>query len=288
MRQYWWQLEQAAWEWYGVSNVIGVIDIKPLRLATSNLDFVGSEGYSCLKVLVVYAITGEILFTDLKPGDWTDDLVLERSYFGRMLTHASNPLQLPKQMRIRNSNSYAVPVFLTDRKFNSSLSPYVYVSDGVQRINNLRLVVERFLGRFSASYRFFLSRTWVEHNHYPLLMVIAAINLHNWRTKMPADPTCEHLDDRCGHDHDHVCYRWCYHHCNHVENPRGRGSTMPPGTAEANRTTLTNEWLLQQDRMTPPPEEENPEGDLIDRLDREFGRPGFVVPPGGVDIGADV
>lgn len=89
-------MEQGAWEWYRVSNVIGVIDIKPLRLATSNLDIVGEEGYFCLKVLIVCAITGEVLFVDLKPGEWSDDLVPERSYFGRMRT-----LLIPSRYRCR-------------------------------------------------------------------------------------------------------------------------------------------------------------------------------------------
>lgn len=68
----------------------------------------------------MYEIRGEVLFVDLKPGEWSDDLVLERIYFGRMLINESNPLKLPKQMRIRNSDSYATPVFLSDKKLNSS------------------------------------------------------------------------------------------------------------------------------------------------------------------------
>lgn len=139
-------------------------------------------------------------------------MVLERSQFGVDLLDPRNPLGLPGKMKFRDRPDLPAtnPVFLTDIKIADKFSPYKSTCTGVQSTNNFRLTIERFFGRFTSINRFMMCRTWVEHNHVVDLMLKVAVQMYNYRLKMP---TADHPHTiNCGHDIIHVkCYLWCVH-----------------------------------------------------------------------------
>lgn len=208
----WLAFEEAHWTQFRMSHVLGYLDIKPLRVASRNPIYMCPvERYACLKTLIVLGSSLEVLFEYVAPGSWSDQMILERSSFGKALLNRANPMHLPGQLRFRNgSGQCANPVFLTDRKICRDFSPYLYVSDGSQQVNNVRLVIERFFGRFAAFNRYFISRTWIEHNHWTVSMIKASINVYNFRHCLPTSDDCVHWDG-CGHDHIHRCTLWCPH-----------------------------------------------------------------------------
>lgn len=151
----WQALEMAHYTKHRMSHVLGYIDVKPLRVASENDYLMCKENnYACLKVLVVLSMSFEVLYCTVFPGS-----------FGRALLHPSNPMNLPRAMKFRGSQLYCNPVFLTDRKICPEYSPYVFVSNKNVYVNNVRLIIERFFGVSVAVNRYFMSRTWIEHNH---------------------------------------------------------------------------------------------------------------------------
>lgn len=138
--------------------------------------------------------------------------MLERSQFGVDLLDPRNPLGLPGKMKFRDRPDLPAtnPVFLTDIKIADKFSPYISTCTGVQSANNFRLTIERFFGRFTAINRFLMCRTWIEHNHIVDLMLKVAVQMYNYRLKMPAADHPHTIT--CGHDIIHVkCYLWCVH-----------------------------------------------------------------------------
>lgn len=190
------------------------------------------------------------------------------------LKDPSNPLRLPKQLRFRFGEPGSCNgVFLADKKFSHLYSPYIYTSYGLAVINDLRLVIERFFGRFAALYRFFLSRTWAEHNHQAEMMVYAAVNLTNYRTMMPVNPECPHDDPFCGHDPLHLCTAFCVHN-ELVWDYLGRQTFLAPPTPVETRDILSRHWLaatITPDELILDVEAGN--DGILGQLNEDFGVP---------------
>lgn len=126
----------------------------------------------------------------------------------------------------------ANPVFPTDRSMTTRVSPYVYVSNGVQAINTLRMMIERLFGMFFALFRFFISRTWIEHEHEIANILETAV--------VPSNANCNH-HDRCGHDPVHRCHIWCVDYSDRITlNVAARLTDLLP--TWATRDILSDIW----------------------------------------------
>lgn len=240
-RDLWLSWEEAHYAKFNMGHVLGYIDVKPLRVASRDPKYMCPVlGYPCLKALMVVNVSMEVLFVSIKPGSYSDQQILETSSFGKALRNRNNPLNLPCKMRFRSGTHIANPVFLTDRKFSSMYSPYLYVSNGSLQVNNVRLVIEDFFGRFVATNRYYMSRTWLEHNHNTRAMIKASVNIYNFRLLMDTDELCVH-NPQCGHDMVHSCTLWCPHYSSRVVDGAQDRVTRIRSDFSA-RTILTAEW----------------------------------------------
>lgn len=234
--------EEGAWEMLGLSHVIGFIQVIPLELMTDNTDYYCPIlKLFCLKLLLVFSITGEIMFTATKPGSFHDQIILERSSFGKALRDPTNPLRLPRQLRFRyREEGSCNPVFLTLGQISPMYSPYVYVVDQLTVVKDLPLVIDRFCETFLAHSGLETTGRWVENGKNLRLIAFSAVNVYNFQVKLPVDPLCWHSDDFCGHDIFHICNRWCYHKCDFVRAFLARQTLLAP--AEDTRHTLAAYW----------------------------------------------
>lgn len=228
---------------WGLSHVIGFIQVIPLELMTDNMDYYCPIlKLFCLKLLIVLSVTDEIMFTATKPGSFHDQLILERSSFGKALRDPTNPLRLPRQLRFRDRGeaSSCNPVFLTLAQISPTYSPYVYVVDQLTDVKDLPLVIDRFCETFLAYSGLETTGRWVETGKNLRLIAFSAVNVYNFQVKLPVDPQCSHSDDFCGHDNGHICNRWCYHRCDFVRANLARQTMLPP--ANDTRHTLAAYW----------------------------------------------
>lgn len=98
----WPALEQIGWERYRISHILGVIDIKPVWVeSTDPLLRHHQSGRPCWKVLVVIDLTGRVIYYEIHLGSHDDRVIWHDSPFRAALQDPTNPLELPQAMKDR-------------------------------------------------------------------------------------------------------------------------------------------------------------------------------------------
>lgn len=217
----WRGLEQACWAKLRVPNVLGQVDIKIVRISSTESDDFNEElKFTCKKVLVVYNIAGDIMTREIFPGKHSDKDVLEKSQFLKDLLNPTNPLCLPGKMKFRDGSGEAQPVFLIDRSLGDGGSVYLMVVNNLQRINTIRMDIERKFGSLTQKNRFLFEYTWTMKESNIEAMIHVAIAMMNFENNMQKSDDANHMHDgECEHDPTHVCCLWCSHMAYGFENP---------------------------------------------------------------------
>lgn len=188
----WLALEQANYSKYGVSHILGVIDVYESPVASTDIYMRNDKGKYCVKFLFVLSPTDEVLHCSAHPGCLTNQTILERSSFGRKLVDPANPLNIPRLLRFRDTVECATPCFLADGDWSAGATPFILVRPGSVQLNICRLSIERFLGRFTALNRCFLVYVLIENYHEINDMLYTAVNVYNFRLRKFNDPNHLH------------------------------------------------------------------------------------------------
>lgn len=246
----WLAFEEMCFRKFGISHVMGFLDVKALQVASRDRElWCPKNRIHCWKIMFVLTVTNEVLYYCMRPGSWDDQTILERSQFGKNLRDPSNPLKLPPQMKFRdNENIICNTVLVTDLSISPTFSPHIYVTNGLNRVNKFRMLIERFFGMFAALFRYCISRTWIEHGHNLKNMVRVSVALFNFRLRMPQNPNCNH-NSECGHDPIHLCHIWCAHYGDSIRPRRLRRRMSVPLPNPRTRRILTNAWRDHIDDM---------------------------------------
>lgn len=186
--QMWLAYEQAMFAKYGVSHVLMLMDIYESPVASRNILFRNDKGQYVVKFMFVLSPADEIIHLSCWPGSLSNQIIFEKSDFGEKLRDPSNPLRIPKNLRFRTGEGYASPCCLADNDWSATY-PFLLVCPGIQQ---RRLAIERFFGRFTAINRFLLSYVLIEHNHILRDMVFSAAALWNFRIQWLEDPSHVH------------------------------------------------------------------------------------------------